>query len=179
MLGRTNLIMPRFVTFLRGVTPTNAKMPALKRCFEDVGFTNVKTILSSGNVVFDARTRTESLIERKIEKAMEDTFGFSFYTIVRSAAHLQELLSLDPYSKHTLPHEAKRVVSFMRISKSPKVMLPLFSDGAHLLSVVGRELFTAYERSERGPVFMKLIEKAFGKEVTTRTWDTVKKCAAA
>jgi len=26
---------------------------------------------------------------------------------------------------------------------------------------------------------MKLIEKAFGAEVTTRTWDTVKKCAAA
>jgi len=30
---------------------------------------------------------------------------------------------------------------------------------------------------ESGPVFMKLIEMTFGKEVTTRTWDTVKKCA--
>jgi hypothetical protein len=28
-------------------------------------------------------------------------------------------------------------------------------------------------------VFMSLIEKAFGTEITTRTWDTVRKCAAA
>jgi hypothetical protein len=32
-------------------------------------------------------------------------------------------------------------------------------------------------RSPKGPVFMTLIEKTFGKEVTTRTWDTVKKAA--
>ena len=31
----------------------------------------------------------------------------------------------------------------------------------------------------RTPVFMTLIAKTFGKDVTTRTWDTVKKCAAA
>jgi hypothetical protein len=31
----------------------------------------------------------------------------------------------------------------------------------------------------RGAVFMTLIEKTFGDKVTTRTWDTIKKCAAA
>ena len=43
----------------------------------------------------------------------------------------------------------------------------------------GREIFSAYVPSPRGPVFMTLIEKTFGTGVTTRTWDTVKKCAAA
>jgi hypothetical protein len=33
--------------------------------------------------------------------------------------------------------------------------------------------------SDKGPVFMTLIEKTFGKNVTTRTWETVAKCAAA
>ena len=37
--------MPRFVAFLRGVSPLNAKMPELKLCFERAGFTNVRTIL--------------------------------------------------------------------------------------------------------------------------------------
>jgi len=43
----------------------------------------------------------------------------------------------------------------------------------------GREIFTAYAPSPRGTVFMRLIEKTFGTNVTARTWDTVKKCAAA
>jgi hypothetical protein len=41
------------------------------------------------------------------------------------------------------------------------------------------ELFSAYLPSPRRPVFMSLIEKTFGKELTTRTWDTVAKVARA
>ena len=49
----------------------NAKMPELKRAFEAADFTNVKTVLSSGNVVFDARKATEAALERKAEAAMQ------------------------------------------------------------------------------------------------------------
>ena len=77
--------MPRYVAFLRGVSPLNAKMPELKRCFENAGFTNVKTVLSSGNVVFDARAAAEATLERKAESAMHKVLGRTFYTIVRPA----------------------------------------------------------------------------------------------
>ena len=39
------------------------------------------------------------------------------------------------------------------------------------------EVFSAYVPSPRGPVFMTLIQETFGKEQTTRTWDTVSKVA--
>ena len=51
----TSKTMARYVAFLRGVSPLNAKMADLARCFESGGFTDVKTLLSSGNVVFSAR----------------------------------------------------------------------------------------------------------------------------
>ena len=57
--------------------------------------------------------------------------------------------------------------------------MPLETDGVRILAMNGREVFTAYVPNPRGPVFMTLIEKTFGANVTTRTWDTVKKCAAA
>ena len=41
----------------------------------------------------------------------------------------------------------------------------------------GREIFSDYTRTPKGPVFMTLIEKTFGKDVTTRTWETVTKVA--
>lgn len=171
--------MPRYAAFLRGVSPQNAKMPELKRCFEEAGFSDVKTVLSSGNVIFDARSAAESALERKAEAAMQEGLGRSFYTIVRPVDFLRALLETDPYAEFDVPPEAKRVVSFLREPREAKVALPIESDGARVLSMSGREIFTAYVPSAKGPVFMTLIEKAFGTEVTTRTWDTVRKCARA
>jgi uncharacterized protein (DUF1697 family) len=171
--------MPRYAAFLRGVSPLNAKMPELKRCFEDAGFTNVKTVLSSGNIVFDARSALEASLERKAESAMQKLLGRSFYTIVRPTDALRSLLASDPYAAFAIPANAKRVVSFLRKPAQAKLALPLKADGAQVLRVVGREVFTAYVPSEKGPVFMTLIEKAFGTDITTRTWETAKKCTAA
>lgn len=171
--------MPRFVAFLRGVMPTNANMPALKAAFEAAGFQHVKTILGSGNVVFDSALESEAEIEQKAEDAMARTLGRSFYTIVRSASYLQELVASDPFAAKGIHTDAKRVISFMRESRSPKVELPLAEHNASVFLTNGREAFTAYVPNERGPVFMALIERAFGANVTTRTLETVIKCSQA
>ncbi|MGH8194903.1 MAG: DUF1697 domain-containing protein [Woeseiaceae bacterium] len=171
--------MPRYVAFLRGVSPTNAKMPELKRCFERAGFTTVKTMLSSGNVVFDSRSTSESALERKAEAATAKQLGRTFDTIMRPVNVLSALLGTDPYAAYRLPANAKRVITFLREAHTTQLSLPLELDGARILAPNGREVFTAYVPGSRGPVFMTLIEKTFGKTVTTRTWDTVKKCAAA
>jgi uncharacterized protein (DUF1697 family) len=171
--------MPRYVAFLRGVSPMNAKMPELRRCFEGAGFTDVKTVLSSGNVVFNARAASQAALERKAETAMARRLGRAFYTTVRPVSVLRELLDANPYAAFRLPTNAKRVVTFLREPHNTKLSLPLEVDGARILTMNGREIFTAYVPSPRGPVFMALIEKTFGTNVTTRTWDSVKKCAAA
>jgi uncharacterized protein (DUF1697 family) len=171
--------MPRYVAFLRGVSPVNAKMPQLMHCFEQAGFANVKTVLSSGNVVFDARASKASPLERKAEAAMEAALGRSFLTIVRPVKGLQPLLQADPYAAFKLPQAAKRVVTFFREPHGLSIKTPIDSDGARILRVDAQEVFSAYVPGPRGPVFMALIEKTFGKSVTTRTWETVRKCANA
>jgi uncharacterized protein (DUF1697 family) len=169
--------MPRYAAFLRGVSPMNAKMPELKRCFEAAGFTEVKTFLSSGNVVFSARASSEASLERKAETAMKDRLGRPFLTIVRSLDALRAILASDPYEAFRLSPGAKRIVTFLRKRPEVKLALPIERDGARILSLEGSDVFSAYLPSPRGPVFMTLIEKTFGEEVTTRTWDTVKKVA--
>lgn len=171
--------MTRYVAFLRGVSPVNTRMAGLQRSFEHAGFGKVHTVLSSGNVVFDARAATESALEQRAERAMQAVLGRSFYTIVRPADMLRELLRSDPFAGRGLPAGAKRVVSFLREAREPRVALPLAAEQACVLALLGREVFTAYVPGDQGPVFMKLIETAFGSDVTTRTWDTVAKCAKA
>ena len=82
--------MPRYVAFLRGVSPQNAKMPELKRCFEGAGFSDVRTLLSSGNVAFTSRTSSPEALERRAEKAIESELGRSFGTIVRPTCSIPD-----------------------------------------------------------------------------------------
>lgn len=169
--------MPRFAAFLRGVMPTNAKMPALKAAFEAAGFTDVKTLLASGNVVFTARAGSIASLERKAEAAMLAQLGKSFLTIIRPVDALRELVAADPYKRFRLGPDAKRIVTFLREPPAQKLKLPIEWEKARILTMQGTEVFSSYERNPKGPLFMTLIEKTFGKAVTTRTWDTVAKAA--
>jgi uncharacterized protein (DUF1697 family) len=170
--------MPRYVAFLRGVMPTNCKMAALKRSFEAAGFTDVSTVLGSGNVVFSARAASEAALEKKAEAAMGKELGRTFYTIVRPVDTLRALLDTDPFAAFRHASNAKRVVTFSRTTHRGSLALPIELDGARILAVTGREVFTTYvPGAARSPAFMSIIEKHFGRDVTTRTWDTVKKCA--
>jgi uncharacterized protein (DUF1697 family) len=157
----------------------NLKMADLKQCLEAAGFVNVKTLLSSGNAVFDASARSESALARKIEAAMAGHLGRRFPAIVRSTNRLQELIDADPWRGFKLPAGGKRVVTFMSEPRKTNPVLPPERDGARILAVRNGEAFSVYVPGPRGPVFMTVIEKTFGTNVTTRTWDTVKKCAAA
>ena len=171
--------MCRYVAFLRGVSPMSAKSAELKCAFEAAGFTNVRTVLSSGNVAFDAACLAEEALEQQAEAAMRETLGRSFFTIVRTSKYLNGLLARDLYRDFDFPPQAKRIVSFLRTPCSPRVPLPLAAEDASVLGIVDREVYSAYSPHPKGPVFMLLIEKAFGTSITTRTWETVKRCAIA
>ncbi len=157
----------------------NCKMPALKKCLEDAGFTNVKTVLSSGNAVFDARKTAVTTLQRKCEQAMAEGLERSFATIVRPQEELAALLDADPFARFKLQPDAKRIVTFLRKPHAGALKLPIEMDNARILAVQGAEVLAAYVPDPGNPAFMRLIEKTFGKDVTTRTWDTVKKCVAA
>jgi len=169
--------MTRYAAFLRGVMPMNCKMPALKAAFEAAGFTDVKTVLGSGNVVFDARSGSEAMLEQQAEAAMQDNLGRTFLTIVRPIDQLRKLLATDPYKSFKVSPKAKRIVTFLRGRPKAKLKLPVEQDGARILTMRDGEIFSAYLPTPKGPVFMALIEKTFGKDQTTRTWDTIAKVA--
>ena len=171
--------MPKYVAFLRGVSPMNLRMADLKQSLEQAGLKDVKTLLSSGNAAFTTTAKSDAAVARIVETALEKHPGRAFPTIVRRSDHLLALLHADPYARFKLPPKAKRIVTFLREPHAAALRLPIESDGARILVMYEGHVFSAYMPNPRGPVFMALIEKTFGNGVTTRTWDTVRKCAAA
>ena len=154
-------------------------MTELKKCLETAGFGDVKTVLGSGNVVFSSRAASRESLQRRIEAEMRTSLGRVFATTVRSIEELAALQAADPFKSFELPARDKRVVTLLRAKPTVKVKLPVELDDARILCVKGTEVFSAYVPSPKGPVFMALIEKTFGKDLTTRTWDTIGKVVKA
>ncbi len=167
----------RYAAFLRGVSPMNARMPALRRAFEAAGFEAVRTLLSSGNVVCGAPAASEAALQRRAEDSMREVLGRAFLAVVRPLDALRALLDADPFAAFRLAPGSKRVVTFLRAAPARRPRLPIALDSARILALRGREVLSAYVPGPRGPVFMQLIERTFGADVTTRTWDTVRRVA--
>lgn len=171
--------MTRYVAFLRGVSPMNAKMPALKACFEKAGFTEVSTLLSSGNVVFNARSQLLATLERRAEDAMQAELGRVFAAFVRPSEYLQRLIEPNPFEAFHLSAVSKPVIAFLRSPVDLALSLPIERDGATVLKLLESEVLSAYVPGPKGGAFMNVLERTFGKNITTRTLGTVRKAAWA
>jgi hypothetical protein len=98
---------------------------------------------------------------------------------VRSTQYLQDLVESNPFAEFNLPPAAKPVVTFLRTPADRTLSLPIEHDGASILKVTDSEVLAAYLPGPNGPVFMRLLERTFGTNITTRTLGTVRKCAWA
>ena len=93
-----------FIAILRGINVSGAKpikMEALRKTFQQPGFTNVATYIQSGNVVFTA-AETETLkLAIQISAAIKTDFGFEVPVIVLSASELQTIIENNPLNNGT------------------------------------------------------------------------------
>lgn len=168
--------MVTYVAFLRGINsdlnPTT-KMDILKNAFEELGFQNVKTVIASGNVIFDAESTDESDLEATIEEALPKALGFESATIVYEATKLKRLAKLDPFKDIKVTPSTRLFVTFVK--KPPKVSQKLSGNGFEMIKKSGRALFSVLDLSGTTPDLMKLLDREFGKTNTTRSWKTIEK----
>ncbi len=167
----------RWLALLRGASPQTAPSAALARAFAAAGWADVRTVLSSGNVLFTG-AGTPASLQHRAEQVLQHTLGRAFAVHLRDVASLRAMLDTDPFAAFDIAPEAKRVVTFLRAPVAHGFRLPEPHDGVHVLAVREREVFTAYVPHPKGPRFMVELERAFGADQTTRTWDTVRKCVA-
>lgn len=171
-----------YVAFLRGINVGgNAllKMTELKKSFESLGFTNVVPVLASGNVVFETSTTVTSVLKQRIEEKLATTFRVQIIAIVRTGPQILDLLKLDPFKNVKITPQTKLHVTFLaeETKQGGKFPRPFPSKEFQIMQVSPCEICSAVVLSSnaRTPELMKLLEKEFGKKITTRTWNTLQK----
>lgn len=172
--------MARHVAFLRGVNlgKRQVKSADLLAAFTAMGFAEVRTLLASGNVLFDADT----LDAREIETALEQQFGFEVGTVLRTREQLQELVALDPFGGRTEDDNTKLYVTFVDDRNARSLPMPCGVDGDfEVVHLTDSEVFIVAHRLPTGRfgAGMDMIWKHFGKKRlwTSRNWNTVLKAA--
>lgn len=171
--------MTRYVALLRGIGPTNPNMAngRLREVCEAVGLTNVTTVISSGNVVFDT-DRPAWEIENTLQDAWPERLGFNSTTILRSQSDLERLVDLAPFGDLKHAPETYLLVTF---AKHPLVVefeiphQPPKRDYRVVATTV-REIFSVTDTVANPTTdLMSWVEKEFGKEISSRTWLTVER----
>jgi uncharacterized protein (DUF1697 family) len=112
--------MPRFAALLRGINvgpTTKVPMPELRAFTEnELGYTDVKTLLNSGNLIFTGHVSPKA-VDAQLADAFSERFGFRIEVVCRTTGQLESVLKHDPFGK-VANDDSKLLVLFM--SKQPK-----------------------------------------------------------
>jgi uncharacterized protein (DUF1697 family) len=184
MNTKSNSISIKYAAFLRGINVGGHKtvpMEQLKKTFESLGFQNIRTLLASGNVLFDAPKKSLVELARKIGEGLEKTFGFEIGVLVRTIDEIQKLIDSAPFKNIRVTPQTRLYVTFISGKPNDTLKIPYESPGKEIkiLHASDDTVLSVVNLSHGvGTIdLMGILEKEFGKNITTRNWNTIVKMA--
>lgn len=172
--------MAKYIALLRGINVggKRMKMADVREMFEQLGYSDVQTILASGNVIFESDETNISSLIRAIEAAIIERFGFESRIIIRTPATLQLAIDHAPFTEAQLA-EAK-FAHIMFLSKAPtqdnfeSLLAWHKGKGNEVIALHGHELYIYYtDGVGRSKLTTNNIEKYLNVVGTARNWNTV------
>lgn len=173
----------RYVAFLRGVNVGGrrpVRMAELEAAFAGLGLKNVRTVLTSGNVLFDAPVSGREGLAAITSAGLKRALGFDATVVVRSLEDIRRLLDSNPFRRMKPPAGAQLYVTFLAEDAPDKVAPPGRSN-IRMARVSAGEIASVVILSPgHGTTdLMNILDRQFGRRATTRNWNTVRKILAA
>jgi uncharacterized protein (DUF1697 family) len=173
--------MPVYTALLRGINigpHKRMKMEKLRTCCEAVGVSKVKTLLHSGNVVFQTGKLSPVSLGKKIEQQIAADFGFSVDVILRSREELGQIIDKNPLLKARDTDPSQLHVVFLGKVPSPAAIqelqrLTLLPDKTR---IAGKEIYFCFPNGVSGSSLWKHpLDRVLFVPATMRNWNTVNK----
>lgn len=170
------------IALLRGINVGRAKriaMADLRTLFEELGFTGVRTVLNSGNVVFGGATCAPAAAAAAIEEALVRRLGVASRVTVLGAGELAQVIAGNPLLATATDHA--RLVTFLLAGEAQRALLaPLakqdWAPGA--LAVGERAAYVWCPTGVLDSAAAAAVAKALGDTTTSRNWNTLSKLHA-
>ena len=174
--------MARYAVLIRGINVGGRQklaMADLRAVLTGLGCTGARTLLQSGNAVFDDEGRTAGRLEEDIEAGLAELAGLSVRCLVRESSELDAVIAANPFGHVT---DGARLYALF-LSAQPDPRLVTEHDPAGLdpgrVSLGDRVIYhwcpAGYSQA---PPVAAYTEKRLQVAVTARNWNTVTKLAA-
>jgi uncharacterized protein (DUF1697 family) len=171
------------ISLLRGVNVGGhhtIRMESVRRVYEGLGFESVRTYVQSGNVVFAAREADVARMQKRIEDALEENFGFRPAVILRTDEELTAVIERNPFNGRERVEPNKLGVLFLAADPGETARSDALglSKGPEELHAIGRELYIYFPNGMGRPkLSVATLERALRVPGTTRNWNTVTQLA--
>ncbi|WP_417941007.1 DUF1697 domain-containing protein [Flavobacterium sp. RS13.1] len=167
------------LALLRGINVSGhnmMKMEALKTMLENIGFTNVRTYLQSGNVFVDTDEESASKVGFMIKQEIFKVFGHEVPIVVIAKEDLELCFKNNPFLKEKEVDSKKLYVAFVSIVLKKENIndLKISQFKPDEASIDGNRIFIKYAIGAGKTRFdQKYIEKKLNVTATIRNWNTV------
>lgn len=170
-----------YLTLLRGVNVGGnniIKMNDLKATFEDMGFSDVKTYIQSGNVIFSSENENKTELIYKIEKQLSDRFNYNSIIVLLTKDELEEQVLSAPTDYGNNPENFRYDVILLKETTTVENALKdiKLRDGIDEIFIGNnvlffRRLFINMTKSK----LTKIVASPVYKHITIRNWNTITK----
>lgn len=171
--------MKQYALLLRGVNvgaKNSLPMTDLRTMLTDVGCTDVKTYVQSGNAVFGT-SLGKAALTRVIEEKLERFMGRPIATTLRTRDQLKAIVELNPFVG-IATNPAYLCVTFLANEPREAETAGLRANDwrPERYHLAGKEIFTWHPHGQgRSPLAAALGKLPLRGAVTTRNWNTVLK----
>ena len=170
--------MIRYISILRGINVGGKRkiiMKDLTQLYQNLGFTNVKTYIQSGNVVFNCKVDNHQEIEDLISEAIQKEYGFEVPVLVRSKVEWLNIKNANPFLEEDI--NQLHITMLKQIPESEKVdFFKTFDSGPDRFYIEDRNIYICCGGAYRDTKLSNnLFEKKLGTNATTRNWKTFMK----
>ncbi len=151
----------------------------LRKLVEDEGFTDVKSYIASGNLVFEGSGKPEAL-EARFEAAAAKTLGLKSDWILRTPTEWTAMIKASPFPDFATASPSKYLVTVFKTQPDPARLAEVegIATLGEAMKLVGRALYICFpEGSGNSKLAGAAIEKRVGARGTARNWNTVLKLA--
>lgn len=157
-------------------------MTDLQTVAKGCGLSEARTLLQSGNLIFEAKAKSASALEKQLEDALLRELELQTPVMVRSADEWRAALEANPFPKQAKSDPAHLVLMPLKakVEKGALASLTAAIVGREQAALVGRELYLLYpDGIGRSKLTSAVVEKKLGGVAGTgRNWNTALKIAA-
>jgi len=171
-------MITKYVAFLRGINVGGKKvikMEELSRIFRAAGFTHVKTLIQSGNVLFNSPADDIAALKSAVENKLKKELGYEVEVFLLTHSEVVSTVNSDPFKGFQADKKTKFYISLLSENPGTKIKLPLFSDfkEVELLRIDGNKAYIlSHEVEGRHGFPSNFLEKISSLPATTRNWNT-------